>query len=164
MTDKPTPRELGYRWPAEWEPHTATWLSWPHNRETWPGKFEAIPPRFAEFVRTLAEFEPVNILAGGDAVMADAETHVGDVENVTLHDIETNDAWARDHGPMFLCGPQAKSPALADWQYNAWGGKHLPFEKDNDVPRRIAEKLGRRHFAPDLVLEGGAIDGNGCGT
>lgn len=163
MTDKHTPRELGYRWPAEWEPHAATWLSWPHNRETWPGSFDAIPPQFAEFVRAVAEFEPVNILAGGDAVMADAKSHVGDVDNVTLHDIETNDAWARDHGPIFLSGPKDEPPALVDWQYNAWGSKYPPFDKDNAVPRQIAEKLGRRRFVSDLVLEGGAIDGNGSG-
>ena len=69
---------------------------------SWPGKFEPVPGEFAQFVRTLAEFEPVNILAGGAAVMAQARSLVGELPNVTLHDIPTNDAWCRDHGPMFL--------------------------------------------------------------
>jgi agmatine deiminase len=159
-----TPAALGYRWPAEWEPHAATWLAWPHNVSTWPGKFEPVPVQFARFVRTLAQFEMVHVLAGGDAVMSQAKSYVGDLPNVTLHDIETNDAWTRDHGPTFLVGPPELPPALIDWQYNAWGGKYPPFDKDNVVPRQIADKLGRRRFDPGIVLEGGAIDGNGSGT
>ena len=89
---------------------------------------------------------------------------VGDVPNVTLHDIPTNDVWARDHGPMFLAGPPALPPALVDWEYNAWGGKYPPFDLDNAVPAQVAELTGRRRFAPGIVLEGGAIDGNGHGT
>src|SRR6187551_1533451 len=97
----PTPAALGYRWPAEWEPQAAVWLSWPRNPETWPGKFEPVPAEFAQFARGIAEFEPVQILAGG-AVTAQAKTLVGDVKNITLHDVETNDSWCRDHGPSFL--------------------------------------------------------------
>jgi agmatine deiminase len=103
-------------------------------------------------------------LAGGDAVMSDARRRLAGLHNVTLHDVETNDAWIRDHGPMFLVGPAGAPPALVDWQYNAWGGKYPPFDKDDAVPRTIAEKLAMRRFAPDLVLEGGAIDGNGLGA
>ncbi len=167
MSDAPIreaqPAELGYRWPAEWEPHVSTWLAWPHNRETWPGKYEPVPQQFARFVRTLADFEPVNVLAGGDEVMRDAEKHVGDHPNVTLHDIPTNDAWTRDHGPTCLVGSKGSPPVIVDWQYNAWGGKYPPWDKDNAVPRQIAERLGYRRFAPGMILEGGAIEGNGEG-
>ena len=90
-----TPASLGYRLPAEWEPHAATWLAWPHNPQTWPGKFEPIPAVWTTLVRTLAQFEPVHILAGGPGVMAQARAMVGAVPNVTLHDIATNDVWAR---------------------------------------------------------------------
>ena len=168
-----TPTALGYRWPAEWEPHTATWLSWPHNAETWPGIFDCIPSQFAAFVRAIAEFEPVRILAGGESVLADTRAHVGQLSNVTLHDIPTNDAWCRDHGPTFLVqAPQTITQgnrpdvalALIDWQYNAWGGKYPPFDDDNAVPRRIARQLDCQLFAVDVVLEGGAIEGNGQGT
>jgi agmatine deiminase len=159
MTDaSPAPASLGYRWPAEWEPQAAGWLSWPRNPETWPGKFEPVPAEFAQFARAIAEYEPVQILAGG-AVLPQARQLVGNVENITLHDIETNDSWCRDHGPSFLTGN-----ALVDWEYNAWGGKYPPFDLDNRVPQRIAEITGRRRFATGIILEGGAIEGNGQGT
>ncbi|MCE9526853.1 MAG: agmatine deiminase family protein [Planctomycetales bacterium] len=159
------PSQLGYRWSAEWEPHASTWLSWPKNPATWPGKFETVPSEFAKFVRALAGFEAVNILAGGDAVMQQARELVGGAPNVTLHDIETNDAWCRDHGPTFLVrGHGSQQSALIDWEYNAWGGKYPPFDKDNEVPRQIAELQRRRRFRPGIILEGGAIDGNGLGT
>lgn len=164
MSARVTPAALGYRWPAEWEPHAATWVAWPHNRNSWPGKFEPVPPQFAALVRLVAQYEPVHVLAGGEAVMAEAERYVGDVPNVTLHNIRTNDAWCRDHGPTFLIGSPEDQPALVDWEYNAWGGKYPPFDADNAVPQQIAELQNRRRFSPGIVLEGGAIEGNGCGT
>jgi len=171
-----TPAQLGYRWPAEWEPQASVWLSWPRNRNSWPDHFEPVPGEFAQFVRLLAEYEPVNILAGGREILAEAQSLVGDLRNVTLHDIPTNDAWCRDHGPTFLAASpvptnategvpySAKPPALVDWEYNAWGGKYPPFDLDNQVPRIIADLQSRRRFVPGIILEGGAIDGNGCGT
>jgi agmatine deiminase len=158
-----TPSQLGYRWPAEWERQASVWLSWPRNRNSWPDHFEPVPGEFAQFVRLLAEYEPVNILAGGHEVMEQARSLVGDLTGVTLHDIPTNDAWCRDHGPTFLSSPHLP-PALIDWEYNAWGGKYPPFDLDNEVPRKIAELSGRRRFVPGIILEGGAIDGNGQGT
>jgi agmatine deiminase len=164
MLDRETPAALGYRLPAEWEPHAATWVAWPHNRQTWPGAFGPIPHVWAGLIRTLARYEPVHVLAGGEAVMREARAMVGHVGGVTLHDVPTNDAWTRDHGPSFLAGPPGLAHALVDWEYNAWGGKYPPFELDDAVPRRIAEATGRRRFAPGIVLEGGAIDPNGRGT
>jgi len=161
---------LGYRWPAEWEPQASVWLSWPRNPDTWPGHFEPVPEEFAQFVRVLAEYERVNILAGRREVTEQARSLVGNLKNVTLHDIPTNDAWCRDHGPTFLANPKSRisnpkllPPALVDWQYNAWGGKYPPFDLDNEVPRKIAELQGRRRFEPGIVMEGGAIEGNGRG-
>jgi agmatine deiminase len=150
--------------PAEWEPHTATWLSWPHNRDSWPGQFEPVPAIWAELVGTLSESEPVRICAGGETVMNEARRLVGHLPNVTLHDIPTNDAWMRDHGPMFLIGPAGTPPALVHWGYNAWGGKYPPFDLDRQVPERIADILGLRRFEPGIILEGGAIDVNGSGS
>ncbi len=157
------PHQVGYRLPAEWETHQATWLSWPHNLATWPGAFEPIPQVWAELARTIAEFEPVCVLAGGAEVFASAQRLIGDLPGVTLYDIPTNDAWIRDHGPMFLAGPAGAAPALIDWKYNAWGGKYPPFDLDDAVPQRVAETLSHRRFEPGVVLEGGAIDGNGQG-
>jgi len=165
-----TPARLGYRWPAEWEPQASVWLSWPRNPDTWPGHFEPVPAEFAHFVRLLAEYEPVNILAGGDEVLAQARFLVGHLKNVTLHNIPTNDSCCRDHGPTFLSfSPSLRhsvslSPALIDWEYNAWGNKYPPFDLDNAVPRHIAELQNRRRFVPGIILEGGAIDGNGLGS
>lgn len=150
--------------PAEWERHAATWLSWPHNRDSWPGQFEPVPGIWAELVRVFCEVEPVHILAGGAAVMEEARRLTGHLPNVTLHDIATNDAWTRDHGPTFLVGPADTPPALVHWGYNAWGGKYPPFDLDQQVPRRIAELLGFRRFEPGIILEGGAIDVNGTGS
>ena len=162
--EAPTPRSLGYRMPAEWEPHTATWLAWPHKRESWPGKFEPIPLLYAELVKTLARFEHVNILAGQPLVMEQAQSLVGDVSNVTLWDIPTDDAWIRDHGPTFLVGPPREPPALIDWGYNAWGGKYPPYDLDDAVPLHIGRRQGRRIFEPGIILEGGAIEVNGKGA
>jgi agmatine deiminase len=159
-----TPASLAYRMPAEWEPHAATWLSWPHNLESWPGQFGPIPGVWAQLVRTLSQFEPVRILAGGEAVLAQARQIVGHLPNVAIFDIPTNDAWTRDHGPMFLAGPLGVPPALVHWDYNAWGGKYPPFALDIEVPRKIAELLGMRRFEPGIVLEGGAVDVNGRGA
>jgi agmatine deiminase len=161
---EPTPASLGYRWPAEWEPHAATWLAWPHKPETWPGKFEPIPPVWQQLVRTLAEFEPVHVCAGGEAVMAEARRMLAGIAGVTLHPIPTNDVWARDHGPMFLSGPPGATPALVDWEYNAWGGKYPPYDLDNAVPAHVAQLTGRHRFTPGIVMEGGALDNNGDGT
>jgi agmatine deiminase len=158
-----TPASTGYRWPAEWEPQASVWLSWPRNPATWPEHFDPVPGEFAQFVRLIAAYEPVNILAGGQAVLEQARSLVGELANVTLHNIPTNDAWCRDHGPTFLGGPTLP-PALVDWEYNAWGGKYPPYDLDKQVPRRIAEVQGRRIFSPGIILEGGAIEGNGRGT
>jgi agmatine deiminase len=159
-----TPASLAYRMPAEWELHAATWLSWPHNLESWPGQFEPIPGVWVQLVRTLVEFEPVNILAGGKAVLVQAREMVGHLPHVTIYDIPTNDAWTRDHGPMFLTGPRGAAPALVHWGYNAWGGKYPPFDLDVQVPRKIAELLAVRRFEPGIILEGGAVDVNGHGA
>lgn len=166
MDDSTTqkPVQFGYRWPAEWEPQASVWVSWPRNPKTWPGYFEPVPGEFALFVRLLAEYETVNVLAGGRDVMEQARSLVGGVRNVVLHEIPTNDAWCRDHGPTFLSASSHEAaPALVNWEYNAWGGKYPPFDLDNEVPLRIGALQGRRVFSPGIVLEGGAIDGNGRG-
>jgi agmatine deiminase len=160
----PTPADLGYRMPAEWEPHAATWLAWPHKRESWPGRFESIPSVWAALAAILAESERVEILAGGREVFAQARTLVGNIPGVVLHDIATDDAWMRDHGPTFLAAGAGMPGALVNWKYNAWGGKYPPYDLDDQVPKRIAELTSLRRFDGGMVLEGGAIDVNGRGA
>jgi len=148
--------------PAEWDRHAATWLSWPHDRSTWPGRFESIPPLWAELTKALATGEEVHILAGGPA-RESARSLVGDVPNVVLHDVLTNDVWARDHGPTFLVGPADAPPALIHWNYNAWGGKFRA-DLDSQVPQAVAAFRGAARFTPGIVLEGGSIEVDGCGN
>jgi agmatine deiminase len=193
MSKQDTPAALGYRMAAEWEPHAATWLAWPHKLESWPGKFEPVPPIYVKLIETLSQHELVHVLAGGEKVMSEAkrflkgkpvlvtpsltefessptfgtwegETVALGQHRVVLHNIATNDAWTRDHGPTFLVGPIGAPPALVDWGYNAWGGKYPPFDLDDAVPKQIAQWSARRRFTPGIILEGGAIDSNGAGT
>lgn len=166
-----TPRELGYRWPAEWEPHAATWLSWPHKEASWPGKFEPVPGIFVEMVRALVAGERVEILAGGALRADDVRALLRDrgvpLDRVGLHDVPTDDAWIRDHGPIFVRARDAGAaqPLLAtDWGFNAWGGKYPPWQQDDVVPRHVARLLDVPCVTPGMILEGGSIDGDGDGT
>lgn len=166
LSQSPTPRQLGYRWPAEWEPHAATWLAWPHNKETWPSTFAAIPPQYARFVEAIAAHEPVNLI-GDDATLGVADSFVGNLANVTLHEIPTNDAWIRDFGPIFLKGgshlDNSESPAALDFRYNAWGEKYPPYELDDAAGERIISASGRQRIRSDVILEGGSVETNGAG-
>ena len=150
------------RMPAEWSPHQTTWVSWPHNRDTWPKNLSEAQQEFAEFVRTIARDEPVHVLAGGEA-MNSAIEFLGETDGITLVDIRTNDAWARDYGPTFVIGENASDISAIDWGYNAWGGKYPPFELDQRVGSQIARRIGARRLAPGFILEGGAIEINSRG-
>jgi agmatine deiminase len=168
--EKARPAGLGFRMPAEWEPHAATWLAWPHKEASWPGNFEPIPAIWAEMVRALAPHERVNILVNDGAMAATVRARLAaggvPLDNVALHQIPTDDAWARDHGPTFVTRDAGGRRELAavDWIYNAWGGKYPPWENDDAVPRQIAALLDIQRFEPGLVLEGGSIEVNGRGT
>jgi agmatine deiminase len=165
-----TPAELGYRMPAEWEPHRGTWLSWPHKEASWPGKFDPVPAIFAGMVRHLADHEEVHINVAGPAMEQDVRRLLADsgadCGNVYFHYIPTNDAWCRDHGPIFIHRQDdgRGSQAIVDWDFNAWGGKYPPYDLDDVVPTRVADELGLPAFHPCIVMEGGAIDVNGRGT
>jgi len=161
-----TPAALGYRLPAEWEPQAATWLSWPHHRATWPGRFRPVPAAFAAFVAHLSRFQEVRINAA-PALQPRARklcaTAGADPARVRFFDHPTNDAWCRDHGPIFLKHDRTGEVALTDWRYNAWGGKYPPYDLDDAIPARIAKALRLPRFACDMVLEGGSIETNGQG-
>jgi agmatine deiminase len=165
-----TPAAQGYRMPAEWAPHRGTWLSWPHKEASWPGKFGPVPGIFAELVRTLADREEVHINVAGPAMEASVRSLLADagadIGSVFFHAIPTDDAWCRDHGPIFVerSGSGGREQAIVDWGYNAWGGKYPPYDLDDVVPTRIAEELGLPVFHPGIVMEGGSIDVNGRGT
>jgi agmatine deiminase len=156
--------------PAEWEPHRGTWLSWPHKEASWPGGFEPVPDIFAQIVAHLAPHEEVHINAGDAELEASAREALrrADVplSRITFHRHPTNDAWCRDHGPIFVERVERgqRTPVILDWGYNAWGNKYPPFDLDDVVPTRIAAELDLPVMAPGMVLEGGSIDVNGAGT
>ncbi len=163
---EPTPAELGFRMPAEWEPQDGVWLSWPHKYSTWPGHFRRIPSVFAGIVAQISRFENVRInLASPLRKRARSlvEKAGADMSRVTFYNHPTDDSWCRDHGPIFVKNDRTGEVAITDWKYNAWGDKYPPYRKDNLIPPRIARALGMRRFEKKMVLEGGSIDVNGKG-
>ena len=160
-----TPRELGFRMPAEWEPHEATWLAWPHEESDWPGKFEPIAWIYADIVRRLARVERVRILVpDGDrrARACDALHRAGaNLAAVEFFEIPTNRSWTRDFCPLFV--KKAGEIAITDWKFNGWA-KYDNWAADDAVPGVLADRLGMRRFEPGFVLEGGSIDVNGEGA
>jgi agmatine deiminase len=163
-----TPKEQGYFFPAEFAKHTATWLSWPHKEASWPGKIETIYPRYAEFIKLVAEGEKVNINMLDEAMKQKALHHLMeagvDLKNVQFFHHPTNDAWCRDHGPAFLINPVQKKKMIVDWGYNAWGGKYPPFDLDDVIPTLIAKHYNMPVVYPGIVMEGGSVEFNGRGT
>jgi agmatine deiminase len=156
--------------PAEWERHRGTWLSWPHKEASWPGNFGPVPTIFASLVRCLVDREEVHINVAGPAMQTEveqllAEEGVG-TGNVFFHFNPTNDAWCRDHGPIFIQREVAgrREEAIVDWGYNAWGGKYPPYDLDDVIPARIGAEVGIPVFHPGIIMEGGSLDVNGRGT
>ena len=166
---KKTPKSQGFYFPAEFAPHNATWLSWPHKEASWPEKIDSIFPSYMAFIKNLTKYEEVNINVC-DKQMEDRARGMllgfgVDLSKVHFYLHPTNDAWCRDHGPAFLLNKLDPSKkAIVDWDYNAWGNKYPPFDLDDVVPTLIAEKLGLPVFNPGIVMEGGSVDFNGAGT
>jgi agmatine deiminase len=166
MAAKKTPAALGFRMPAEWEPQAAVWLSWPHKRSTWPGRFRPIPYAFAEIVRQISRFQKVRINCATplqDRARRLCARAGADLAQVEFFNHPTNDTWCRDHGPIFVKHRRTGEVAVTDWVFNMWGDKYRPYDLDNRIPGRIARALGLRRFEHRLVLEGGSIDVNGAG-
>lgn len=170
LYEGPVPKSLGYRFPAEWETHRATWLSWIHKEASWPGKLPSAFPPYVEFIRHLSLEEKVCINVVNEPMRDNAMAMLERDGRVHLPNVEfyihpTNDAWCRDHGPSFLVRESKEHPkVVVDWGYNAWGGKYPPFEDDDQIPTRIAVALGLPVFYPGIVMEGGSVEFNGEGT
>jgi agmatine deiminase len=164
-----SPKKAGYRFPAEWVKHEATWLTWPHKEESWPGKIDTIYAPYCQFIKVVSEGEKVRINVNDEetkefAISKLKEQDV-DLNQIEFHFNPSNDAWCRDHGPAFLINAAAESKkVIVDWGYNAWGGKYPPFEQDDVIPTLIAEQLDIPVFNPGIVMEGGSVEFNGAGT
>lgn len=157
--------------PAEWEPHAGTWFTWPRPEGiSFPGKYETVPPVYAELIRHLVAVEDVHI----NVWHAEMEQWVRGLlrenktplERVHFHHFPAYEPWCRDHGPIFLVRERngKRERAVVDWGYNAWGGKYPPFDLDDAVPQHVARLRGLPLFSPGIVMEGGSIEVNGCGT
>jgi agmatine deiminase len=162
-----TPAAVGYRMPAEWKPHTATWLSWPRREGiSFPESFDCVLPALRAMVEALIESEQVCINVSDGAHEAEARSVLRGLpmERITFYRVATNEPWCRDHGPIFLTRDRDPRLAVVDWDYNAWGNKYPPFDLDEVVPTRLAEILKLPVFYPHMILEGGSIDVNGSGA
>ncbi len=164
-----TPKDLGYYFPAEFAPHMATWLSWPHKEASWPGKIETIYPSYAKFIKELTKGEKVNINVANETMKAFALGHL-QKEGVDQSKVEfffhpTNDAWCRDHGPAFLINPALDiKKVIVDWDYNAWGNKYPPYDLDDVIPTLIGKHFNIPVYNPGIIMEGGSVEFNGNGT
>lgn len=165
-----TPAALGYRMPAEWEPHAATWLSWPHDPVTFPGRVAEVEATYKEMIRALTTGERVNLL------VKDEDTHERiaqwaareGVRNLVIWDVPPADVWFRDYGPLFVKrdapGTSRAEVAMTKWRFNAWGDKYDTLLPDDGIPYQMQPHLGMPMFEAGIVMEGGSLEVNGAGT
>jgi len=162
------PRNLGYRFPAEWEKHEATWLTYPYLDDSFPGKLNNIYPSYLEFIKQISFGEKVRINVP-DEIHKQMLIRQLTESGVDLNQVETflhpsNDVWCRDHGPAFVINPQSKhKKAIVSWEFNAWGNKY-PADLDNQIPDKIARDFMLPVFHPGIIMEGGSVEFNGNGT
>ncbi|HCE6897778.1 agmatine deiminase [Pseudomonas aeruginosa] len=161
-----TPRADGFRMPAEWEPHEQTWMVWPERPDNWRNGGKPAQAAFAAVAKAIARFEPVTVCASaGQYENARARLDDG---NIRVVEISSDDAWVRDTGPTFVIDDKGDVRGV-DWGFNAWGGfeggLYFPWQRDDQVARKILEIERRaRYRTDDFVLEGGSIHVDGEGT
>ena len=160
-----TPKELGYRFPAEWEPQEAIWFAWPVRRTLWPECFDRVRKQVAALYVLAARYQFVRVLCAAEEqpILRKFMASHGDDSAVELYDYQTDDVWIRDYGPLFLIHDHEQELCITDWRYNAWGNKFPEQQKDDRATAWIAEQLGLCHFEFNQVLEGGAVESNGAG-
>jgi agmatine deiminase len=176
MTGNQMSADGTYRMPAEWSPHAATWIAWPHNPEDWPNKFQPIPWVYCEIVRHLSQVEDVHILVNDESDQRRALNMLrrrgGNAARLHFHCWRTDRVWLRDSGPIFVKNPEGEV-AITNWKFNAWA-KYDNWRNDDLIPKHVAKLHGMKSFEPTvplpeekskrLVLEGGSIDTNGEGV
>ena len=163
-TNSITPAQLGFYMPAEWHPHTSTWLTWPKDPETWPGRVEQVEEIYLQMMAALTPNETVNLLVDDEATEAVVRTRAdfASASNIRFHRVETVDSWIRDYGPNFLISGDGRL-AFNDWIFNAWGNKYEELKRDDEIPRALEARLDAVRFEPSVVMEGGSIEVNGAG-
>jgi len=170
MTDSLYPADQGFRMPAEWEQHSGTWLTWPHNPGTWNKTvLPHVEQTYLGMIQALAPEETVHILVNDKTSQESVKNKIAHTDinrdPLRFYIIPTDDAWIRDYGPNFLVSgsPGNRRIALNNWRFDSWGGKY-DWELDDQAGGEIARLLKLPAFEPNIVLEGGAIDVNGLGT
>jgi len=163
-----TPKSLGFRMPAEWEPQEAIWLSWPHNEVTWPKMVPEIEEIYVQFIKALHSGQKANLLVNDkereDYVKSKLAKSKINLSQIIFHQIRNVDAWFRDYGPTFVVNGKTKEKAMVKWMFNAWGNKYDDLKEDNIIPYEMNKKMKLKMFEPKIVLEGGSIEVNGTGT
>lgn len=190
-SESKTPAELGFYMPAEWRAHEATWLSWPKDPETWPGRVPQVENIFFQMMAALAPNEFVNLLVNDEETEQLVRSHCtfAGAEQIRFHRITTVDSWIRDYGPNFLVSDNMSDKlqfvedasrvssakandklkfightlAYNDWVFNAWGNRYEELKQDDHIPQRLESLLRAPRFEPGIVMEGGAIEVNGAG-
>ena len=153
--------------PAEWEPHDSTWLTWPKNKTTWPGKLlKEVESVYLQMISALLPQEKVQLLVDNEktakAVLNFFPKKVK-TQNLKFHFVRTVDTWIRDYGPVFVKNRRGEK-AFVKWTFNAWGGKYDDLARDNGVVDRIEILKKAKRFDPGIILEGGSIEVNGQGA
>jgi len=162
-----TPRSLGFRMPAEWERQEGVWFSWPKDQDTFPDLI-AVEQAYLQIIRVISRYEDIHLLVSNEEV----GQYLSDIfqeerirtEHLIMHRIEYADVWFRDYGPSFITREKDASLAMVDWTFNAWGNKYPGLLRDDTIPSEMNKELTIPRFVPGIVLEGGSIDVNGCGT
>lgn len=163
-----TPRESGYRFPAEWEKHEATWLTWPYLESSFFRDVKYIYPSYIEFIKVISQSEKVRINIPDEQnifrLSRLLEEKNIDPTKIELFMNPSDDVWCRDHGPAFLVNKKAKDKKIiVSWEFNAWGEKYAS-SNDNEIPDRIASQMRLPVHHPGIVMEGGSVEFNGKGT
>ena len=166
-----TPAQLGYRMPAEWEPHIGTWFTWPRPEGiSFPDKYESVPGVYAELIKELVKVEEVHLNVWNEEkelmVKEVLRTCDTPLDLVHFHHFPAYEPWCRDHGPIFIVREKnnSRERAIVDWDYNAWGGKYPPFDLDDKIPQHVGRYRNLEVYSPGIVMEGGSIEVNGQGT
>jgi agmatine deiminase len=155
-----TPREDGLRMPAEWAPHQATLMEWPTRKELWRGLIDEAKRDFATMANAVAAFEPV-VMVADPSQESEARAMCG--EGVEILPIPIDDSWMRDNGPIFVTDGNG-GVALVRFRFNGWGNAYSPYDRDSQIPERIASHLGMRRYQAPMILEGGSFFVDGEGT
>jgi len=158
--NKQTPVADGFVMPPEWAPHAGCYISWPYREDLWMGYLKKVQKSYAEVAKIINRFEPVTVLTPPSAV---SEAHVYLGSDIEIFEVDLNDSWVRDNGPIFVTSGSGEE-AIVDFEFNGWGNRFSPHDKDNALPATLAKALGVRYYKAPMVLEGGAISVDGQGT